>query len=353
MKPVYVYPGTFSPPTFGHLNIVRQAAILFPEVIILCSENPEKKEVWFTPEECKELWETYALPKNVKTMTQAEFKHSFTKKTNMIIIRGLRNANDLEQEARVMLLNKNQFGIKKYLYIFGPNKNQNISSSKVRQEVTGLKLKNLSRQVSPLVISALLEKVLRAKNIFLVAGRPGSGKSTLLKMLGLINPDNYWVNTDNFNQQLKPLLIEKFGEEDLIKAALKDEEKMKKVIAKPWLELLIDSLKGAPVGSNIFIEIAYGLQADKLMFRFVGGKIIYIGCNDEKQNLERVISRSTPQLSEFIQRIPDRGQTTKIAKKYRLSVSYINTDCSLNDLLKKTKKINNLISGGQKNAYDL
>lgn len=353
MKPVYVYPGTFSPPTFGHLNIVRQAAILFPEVIILCSENPEKKEVWFTPEECKELWETYALPKNVKTMTQAEFKRSFTKKTDMIIIRGLRNANDLEQEARVMLLNKNRFGIKKYFYIFGPKKNQNISSSRVRQESASLNLKDLSRQVSPLVISALLEKVLRTKNIFLVVGRPGSGKSTLLKILGQINPNNYCVNTDDFNQQLKPLLIEKFGEEDLIKIALKDEEKMKKVITKPWFELLTNSLKHAPAGSNIFIEIAYGLQTDKLMFRFVGGRIIYIGCNDEKRNLERVINRGTPQLAEFIQKIPDHEQTIKIAKRYRLSVSYINTDCSLKDLLKKTKEINNLISGGLKNVYDL
>jgi pantetheine-phosphate adenylyltransferase len=353
MKPIYVYPGTFSPPTFGHLSIVRQAAILFPEIIILCSENPEKKGVWFTPDQCKKLWETYPLPKNVKTMTQAEFKYSIARNTDIILIRGLRNANDLEQETRVMLLNRNQFGIKKYFYIFGPNKNQHISSSIVRQEAANLDLKNLSRQVSPLVISALLEKVLQAKNIFLVVGRPGSGKSTLLQMLGQINPNNYWINTDNFNQLLKPLLAKKFGEKDLIKVALKDEKKMKKVIAKPWLKLLANSLKLAPAGSNIFVEIAYGLQADKLMFRFVGGKIIYIGCNDERQNLKRVISRGTPQLSEFIKRIPDRKETAKIAKKYRLSANYTSTSCSLDFLRKKAKKINNLISGGLKNVYDL
>lgn len=353
MKPVYVYPGTFSPPTFGHLSIARQAAAIFSEVIILCSENPGKKGVWFTPKECQELWKTYSLPKNIKVMTQEEFKALSIKRTDLIIIRGLRNANDLEQEKEVMLLNRNRFGVKKYFYIFSPDKNQGISSSRVRQEATSLNLKNLSRQVSPLIISALLEKVLQAKNIFLIVGRPGSGKSTLLKMLSQMDSNNYWINTDDFNQKLKPLLVEKFGEEDLIKVALKDEEKMKRIIANPWFELLASSLKCIPAGSNIFIEIAYGLQDDKLMFRFVGGKIIYIGCNDEKRNRKRVIKRGTPQLAEFIQKIPDRAQTIKIAKRYRLSVSYINTDCSLKDLLKKTKEINNLISGGLKYVYDL
>lgn len=352
MKPIYVYPGTFSPPTFGRLSIVYQAAALFPEIIILCSENPEKKEVWFTPEECKELWKTYVIPKNVIVMTQAEFKHLFANKTDMVIIRGLRNDGDLEQETKVMLLNRSKFGIKKYFYIFGTNKNQKISSSRVRREVTNLNLKNLSHQVSPLVISSLLEKALMAQNIFLVVGRPGSGKSTILRNLSQINPNNYWINTDGFNQQLKPLLKEVFGEEDLINVALKDEEKMKKVIAKAWLKLLIDSLKKAPSGSNIFIEIAYGLQADKLMFRFIGGKIIYIGCG-EKQNLERVISRGTPQLSEFIKKIPDLKETAEIVEKYQLSASYIDTDCSIDDVYEKTKTINNLILGGIKNAYDL
>jgi pantetheine-phosphate adenylyltransferase len=353
MKPTYVYPGTFSPPTFGHLSIVCQAAVIFPELIILCSSNSEKKDVWFSPDECKVLWATYALPKNVIIMTQTEFKSLSVKNSDITIIRGLRNSDDLEQEKRVMLLNRNQFGIKKYFYIFGPDKNMDISSSRVRQESTNLNLKNLSKQVSPLIISALLEKVLQAKNVFLVVGRPGSGKSTFMKMLCLINPNNHWVNIDDFNQQLKPLLVKKFGEEDLIRVALKDEKRMKKVIAKPWFELLINSLNGVPVGSNIFIEIAYGLQADKLMFRFVGGKIIYIGCSDENQNLERVISRGTPQLVEFIKKIPGREETIKITQRYRLTTSYINTDCSLEALNEKTKKINNLILVGTKNYYNL
>jgi pantetheine-phosphate adenylyltransferase len=160
MKTTYVYPGTFSPPTFGHLSITRQAAKIFPEIIILCSENPDKKDIWFTPDECKELWETYKLPKNVKVMTQPEFRCLAIKMADIVIVRGLRSEGDLEQEKKVMILNKEKFGIKKYFYIFGPNKNRDISSSKARQAAANLDLRNLSRQVSRLTIDVILEKIM-------------------------------------------------------------------------------------------------------------------------------------------------------------------------------------------------
>jgi len=353
MKTTYVYPGTFSPPTLGHLNIVQQAAQIFPELIILCSENPGKKEVWFSPEECKNLWATYKLPQNVTIMTLAEFKSLTIKKERIVMIRGLRGPQDLESEIEVMLFNEKYFGIKKYFYIFGAKKFKNVSSSKVRQKISSLDLRHLAQSVSPLVISALLEKFLQVKNIFLVVGRPGSGKSTFLKMLNQLNASNYLITTDGFNQQLKPLLKEKFGQEDLIKVALNREVEMKKIIAKSWINLLAESLRLAPAESNIFVEIAYGLQLDKLLFRFVGGKIIYIGCQNESENFQRVVSRGTPELTGFIKKIPDQEETRQMAKKYHLAASYINTSCSLEELYGKAQKVNNLILGGQNHADNL
>jgi len=353
MKTIYVYPGTFCPPTLGHLNIVRQAAALFPEVIILCSENPDKKTNWFTPEECRDLWATYALPQNIKILKFAELQKQKEKKSQIVMIRGLRDANDFAAEKEVMFFNHEHFGLNKFFYILGAKKYQDVSSSRVRSEISNLNLKNLNHQVSPLIISALLEKSLQLKNVFLVVGQPGAGKSTFLRMMEKIDVNNFYINTDDFNQQLRPLLKAHFGEEDLIQVATKNEKAMKKVIARSWFELLNNSLKSAPAQSNVFIEIPYGLQADKLMFRFVGGKIIYIGCDDENKNLERVIARGTPHLAEFIKRIPDKEDTIKITKKYRLNTSYINTNCSLEILFEKAKKFNNLILGGLKNDYHL
>ncbi len=352
MKTHYVYPGTFCPPTFGHLDIALRAARIFPRLTIICSKNDEKEKNWFTPDECKDLWQHYEIPKNIEVMTLAEFKTILTKNDNIIMIRGLRDVADFETEKQVMFHNHLEFKINNFFYIFGDEKHQNISSSTVRKNIVNFNLESLAVQISPLVATACLEKILNAKNIFMVVGRPGGGKSTFLKMLEEIDKQNYHINTDNFNHQLKPLLKKIFGEEDLFKIAITNEASMKKIIATPWLSLLSASLKSSPTNSNIFVEIPYGLQADKLMFRFIGGKVIYIGCGNKTENKKRIIARGTPQLLSFIDKIPDKKNSQKIIKHYRLSANYINTDCPLSDLFEKAKMFNNLISGGQKNVYN-
>jgi pantetheine-phosphate adenylyltransferase len=346
MKTVYIYPGTFSPPTFGHLDIVRQAAALVPELLIVCSTNPAKPVAWFSPEEGKNLWASYNLPPNVKVLTFPEAQALAIRPRNIVLVRGLRAAGDYEQEKQTALYNRTKLGINKYLYIFGSTKYKKLSSSRARTEAAAVNIPNLYRQVSPQVISALLEKSLQLKNLFLVVGQPGGGKSTWLKMLRQINGHNCHINTDDFNQQLKPLLRAKLGEEDLILAALQDESRLTRIVAKPWLELLQQALKSSPPGSNLFVEIAYGLQADKRMFRFAGGKVIYIGCGDKAENLARLKQRGTPQFAPFLERIPGQAETIAISKKYQLQTSYVDTNCSLTNLFKQAQEFNTLISGG-------
>jgi len=225
--------------------------------------------------------------------------------SQVMMIRGVRNEADAEYEKKVMLYNKKQFGIDKYLYLFSNSGFEQISSSKTRELAENLELEELSNYVSPLVISKLLEKVLRIRNLFMVVGRPGTGKSTFLKMLSQEDKNNVYIDTDQFNQALKPLLKEKFGNSDLIKIALTREEDLKKIIAKPWISLLKKALKNLPQDCNAFVEIPIGLQSDKMMFRFVGVKVIHLGCDDNDISRLRVILRKTPELLPFIERIPN------------------------------------------------
>lgn len=351
MKTIYIYPGTFSPPTLGHLHIVEKIAKVIPRLIIICSKNPNKESTWFSPKEAKYLWNTYKLPKNVKVMTIDEFIKLNTKREQIIMIRGIRNKSDYKDEGSVLLLNKEKFGIDKFLYVSCDTDYAKISSTQVRGHANSLELESLHTSVSPLVISALLEKVLNVKNIFLVVGRPGSGKSTLLKIIRSLDINNKVINTDDFNRVLLPRLKKKFGNIHFFDAAVKNEELLTKIIAKPWMKMLKETLKEISGNKkNIFIEIPFGLQNSKKMFRFVGGKVIYIGCKTTKENEKRIKERGTPQLSVFIKRIPGKRETIRIIKDNILHGYFIDTSCELKELKEKAKQVNIKINKGK--LYD-
>jgi len=339
VKPIYVYPASFCPPTFGHLHTVVKAAELFPNVTLVCSVNQTKNGAWFSPDESKTLWSTYSLPSNTNVLTFDELSHQGLEMSSFVMVRGIRDENDAEYEKKVMLFNKERFGIEKYVYLFSGEQFRHISSSKVRDAALRVDLEELSGYVSPLVVSKLLEKTLGINHLFMVVGKPGSGKSTFLKALVKKDPNNVWVNTDDFNHRLRPLLVSAFGREDLVTVALTREEELKKVIAKPWMSLLEEALKSQPKESNVFVEVPFGMQPDKTMFRFLGGKVIYVGC-DDKETTSRIIARGTPQHLAFASRIPDLAETKEMAKKHHLCLFCAKTNGSLSALESRVERFN-------------
>jgi pantetheine-phosphate adenylyltransferase len=336
METNYVYPGSFCPPTYGHLAIIQKALTVLPRLLIICSSNPDKNHNWFTPSECAVLWQSYNLPANVSVGTFSQNDHDFSK---VVMVRGIRNQSDWMQEKDIALQNQQQFGLDKFLYFLSDPAQSDISSSSARSMAEQLELEEFPKFVSPLVVTALLEKTLKLNNLYLVVGQPGAGKSTFLKMLGQESKNNVHINTDDFNHQLKPLLQSLFGQ-NLIRLALERNEELKDAIKKPWLSLLKHELKQMTPGSNVFVEIPFGLQPDKQMFRFIGGKILYLGCSDEAQNRQRIISRGTPELLPFLEKIPGLKKSLAIAREHKLSLTCIKTDGSLADLEKQAELFN-------------
>lgn len=352
MKTTYVFPGTFSPPTYGHLEIVKMFCEVVDELTIICSENPNKSNNWFSPEECCLLWQTYDLPRNVEVTTLEKFRAKQINNEDIVIMRGLRNENDFMEEKKVISLNL-QHGVNKYFYCVSKNEHSEISSSSTRNDASLINLKNLSQKLSPLAVSAVLEKSMQIKNLFLVTGRTGSGKSTFLSLLSAANENNYVIKTDEFNHELRELVKAEFGDKDLIDAAIEEEVRLNKVIANRWFELLSNSLRSAPKDSNVFIEAAYGLQPTKSLFKYLGGKIINISCNTSEENVKRTKQRGTPELVKFITIIPDRNEADEIAKDNNLLISHINTSCSLDVLKEKAQNLSHLISINKNHAYKL
>lgn len=159
MKKVYIYPGTFCPPHHGHAALANRAAAAFGEVLVICSVNPVKKEKnIFTPEECKKMWQTYKLRKGVKIATLDEFLKKRNQKNMTVMIRGIRDNNDIIYENAVMVYNRDNFGVAHYHYIIGDKEFEKFSSTAVRAAAKAGDLEKLKKLVNPQVAAQTLAK---------------------------------------------------------------------------------------------------------------------------------------------------------------------------------------------------
>lgn len=102
-----VYPGSFDPITNGHLDIIKRAAKLFDELIVLIAINPEKKEFLPMTQRIKLIMKSIKDLTNVKvagyqglTTNFAQIKHCD------FMVRGLRDTNDFEYEKKLAEINK-------------------------------------------------------------------------------------------------------------------------------------------------------------------------------------------------------------------------------------------------------
>tara|TARA_R110002096_G_scaffold183757_9_gene361877 strand:+ start:15128 stop:15628 length:501 start_codon:yes stop_codon:yes gene_type:complete len=110
MKTIALYPGSFDPITFGHLDILERATNLFEKVIVTVAVNKEKTAV-FTGDErvalIKECIKDTDWGKNVEVdqFTGLLVNHAQKRKANTLV-RGVRQISDFEYEFRMALTNK-------------------------------------------------------------------------------------------------------------------------------------------------------------------------------------------------------------------------------------------------------
>ena len=152
-----IYPGSFDPVTFGHLDIIERASLLFDNVIVAVSSNPTKNPLFSIKERVEMLREVLALYPNVEvdSFEGLTVDYALQKKAKHIV-RGLRVISDFENEFLMALTNKKLTCIVETIFLMTKAEYSFISSSTVK-EVAAFG-GSLSCFVPPLVEERLIEK---------------------------------------------------------------------------------------------------------------------------------------------------------------------------------------------------
>ncbi|MBD5461185.1 MAG: pantetheine-phosphate adenylyltransferase [Lachnospiraceae bacterium] len=102
-----VYPGSFDPMTYGHLDIIRRAADIFDELTVSVLNNKEKTPLFSVSERVKILEEATKDMPNVRIDSFSGLLINYARENNMhVIVRGLRAITDFEYELQIAQTNR-------------------------------------------------------------------------------------------------------------------------------------------------------------------------------------------------------------------------------------------------------
>ncbi|MFP5210735.1 MAG: pantetheine-phosphate adenylyltransferase [Acidobacteriota bacterium] len=102
-----LYPGTFDPPTNGHVDLIQRGAKIFDHLTVAVLNNPGKNPI-FTPEERAEmLREATSSLSNVSVATFDGLMVEFARRQGATaVLRGIRAISDYEHEFQMALMNR-------------------------------------------------------------------------------------------------------------------------------------------------------------------------------------------------------------------------------------------------------
>ena len=156
-----IYPGTFDPITFGHLDVLERAARLFDKVTVAVAANPGKGPL-FTQEQRLDLVRIVAkhLP-NVSAVPFDGLLVDFARAQNAIaVIRGIRALSDFEFEFNMALMNRHLEPTLETIFVM-PRETYSYTSSNLVKQVAKLG-GDVAHFVPPEVVAALRQAHARA-----------------------------------------------------------------------------------------------------------------------------------------------------------------------------------------------
>jgi len=152
-----IFPGSFDPPTLGHLNIIERASSIFDELVVVAAENRQKKYLFSAEERLSMLKEMTKDKKNVKCATWDSLIVDLMKKEDIkLLIRGVRGMDDFSYEFELSMLNKALYPEIETIFMTTDPKYIVLRSSSIKDLASFFG--DVSKMVPPPVVEALKKK---------------------------------------------------------------------------------------------------------------------------------------------------------------------------------------------------
>ncbi len=152
-----IYPGTFDPVTFGHVDIVKRAVDLFDEIVVTIARNPAKVCMFSLEERLYMLRECFKDESKVVVDAFDGLTVDHAKALGAVgIIRGLRAISDFEYEFQMALMNRKLSGGIKTIFLMPHEKYTYLNSTIIRNlsQFNG----DITAFVPPIVVEMLEKK---------------------------------------------------------------------------------------------------------------------------------------------------------------------------------------------------
>jgi len=136
MSGLVIYPGSFDPITYGHLDVAARAAALFDELVVAVSHNVGKTSLFSVEERIELAAQALADIPNARVSHFQGLLVDFCRRCGArAVVRGLRAVSDFEYEFQMALTNRHLAGEKVDTVFLMPNEDHIYLSSSLVKEI--------------------------------------------------------------------------------------------------------------------------------------------------------------------------------------------------------------------------
>ena len=153
-----IYPGTFDPVTYGHIDLIKRASRIFDKVIVAVAHNKSKGVLFSVEERVAMLRDAVkGIPNIIIDDFDGLVVEYAKKRGSNVMIRGLRMISDFEYEFQMALTNRKLAGDIETIFMM-PHEDYSYVSSKLIKEAAALGA-DVSKFIPRKAAAALREKV--------------------------------------------------------------------------------------------------------------------------------------------------------------------------------------------------